>query len=463
MAGGEIDRAARRANAGPHATSLVQLRGVMARRPGGRGAAVREAPGTGAPVQRAVADDVAQMGLADELAKMLARSTRAKALVERADNLGVRVVHGGIHPHTDRAQGSNVLRVVIPPSEKGRAALSSILFELQNALRYHRIDALTARAVSGDIADEDEFAREKIKIELEGMLGTGRIALEHNRSEEGKQPGEKIPVTDFFQPTYLDYLGKLRQNPFLEREAYAASMADAVLDRTHGLGSHRQVYRAQFGAMANAGNRAARERNERLKLRAGQVASMSKLILMGPAVNKLWAETGDGPEVAAWLEHHRESSRWGALREAAMGPLADRLNAEAERGTLKEVLPRMGRQAVGSLYAWIKHTDDGRYQNLAQLLALFLGFYDEKPWLLATHWGALREVAMGLLADRLNVEAEQGKLEEVLPLMGGQAVGSLYAWIEHTEDGRYRNLVQLLALSLGFYNEKPGLLFTSVT
>jgi len=370
-----LEEAAQRANAGPHAASLAGLQSVVAQRACADCEHVRRAMG-GGTVQRAVADDVAAMGLQADFQAMLARSAKARALVARADALGVQVARGGSHAQTVRTQGGGLLRVTVPAGETGRTALQSVFFELQNAVRYDRLEALTARAASGDIADEDEFAREKIKIELAGMIATVEIANEHNQSPEARQAGDAIPYSGFFIPTFADSFLKRREDPSLTRERYAASMADAVLDQPHGQGSHRAVYRNQFRALANPGNREARERNARTRARAEQLSAMSKLIGPGPAVEKLWRETSEGPEVAAWLERHRESAPWGELDAATR---AERLRAELAHGDGEAAIGRMGREAAAALYAWIERNDEGRYRNLAQALGLSLGYYDRAP------------------------------------------------------------------------------------
>lgn len=353
---------AERANAGPHVAGLAALQRVVS------------------PVaQRAVADDVAAMGVGAELQTMLRRSASARTLVQRADALGVQVRRGGAHAHTTRTQGGGQLRVLVPAAQAGMHAIESILFELQNAVRYDRIEALGTRAVSGDIADEDEFAREKIQIELEGMIGTGRIAFEHNvHSEVG--PGQRI--WGMYYPTFNDYRKRWTDDPSLTPQQYAASMADEVLDRPHALGSHRQVYGGQFRALANPGNQGARERNQRLKHQAGQVSAMGKVLGPGPAMKKLWNETEDGPEVAAWLEHHRDARAWAGVHGDTLPAVAESLAQALATGRGEEMIGRLGRGAAKTLYAWIERNDEGEYRNLAQVLGLFLGAYDGRPELL---------------------------------------------------------------------------------
>jgi len=356
-----------RANTGPRVQRLVQLQTALQN-------GARRSPGGTGVIQRAIAEDVATMGLSETFAEILNTSDTATRLVSKADELGVRVSWGGNHPITQRSQGGGVLQVLIPRGYTARQAVSSLVFELSNAVRYTRLEAVGSKAVSGEIADEDEYAREKIKLELEGMLTSGRIGLEAHKGGIDTSSG-------YFLGDYLDYAKQSRENPFLTRSEFIASKADEVLDRPHGLGTHRQVYRGQFRAFANPGNQEARAGNDRLKRLADQTVTVAKLTSMDYAVDKLWRETDSGPDVEQWLAGQQEAARWApvyrAFRQHRLRSTAQRLNAGDV--DLEQELTAMGRDRASELFAWVERNDEGEYRNLSQVLGMYLGYYDESP------------------------------------------------------------------------------------
>lgn len=331
-------------------------------------------------VQRTVAKDLADMGLASGYEAVIGNSTKAQQLIAKADELGVQIRWGGSHAQTVRTQGGDILRVTIPQTDSKTQALEDIVFELNNAVRYDRMQALSQKAVSGEIADEDEFAREKIKIELEGMLTTGRIGFELKKS------GQDIPLDRFFLPTFLDSLKAYKEDPDLTRADFIRSKADEVLDRPHHSGSHRKVYTQQFRDLANDKNLQARERNEHLKGRAGQILTFAKFTDLDDAVKKFFLQTSEGPDVARWVASQSEATRWQPLHAAFknyfMRRKVDALNNEND---LETAIGSLSKSQAATLFAWIERHDEGKYRNLSQLLGLYLGYYDNKPELLRTN------------------------------------------------------------------------------
>jgi hypothetical protein len=353
--------------------ALDAMNGILTRHgspnipiPHGHGAVVSSSSGK-------LMGDIAQMGLGQVVADAIKRSSVAAALIARADGAGVRAIVGGSHASAVRVQGSNIVRVNVPRSDSPLVMLEHLLFELTNAVQQDRHEALSQAVTSGEVADADEYAREKIKIELRGMLHVGHIGLQLHQS------GAKLPSDSFFLPTALRHRQAVKDNPFLEKEEFIASMADEVLDRRHQSGSHREVYRNQFAALANTNNRSARAKNDRARMLAGQVKTLSKVLGAHEAIAKLYRETSEGPAVAAWVARQREATDWaplhGAFQDHEQKTLADRLNKIED---IEAAIMQLGRGRAASLYAWIERHDEGSYSNLSDILAHYLGYHDKR-------------------------------------------------------------------------------------
>ncbi|HTL32236.1 MAG TPA: hypothetical protein VL326_03875 [Kofleriaceae bacterium] len=99
--------------------------------------------------------------------------------------------------------------VYIPKAqEDGLHAMSSFLFELNNAVRYPRFDALESQAKKGAKGglDAKSYARKNVELEVEGMLKLGEVWLAAKK-EAGKSNDKDWAAHDhqFYLQRYLDY------------------------------------------------------------------------------------------------------------------------------------------------------------------------------------------------------------------------------------------------------------------
>lgn len=333
--------------------------------------AIANANSPTSPIQLKIADDLNGLGLGG-IYDVLIRSNLGQRLANKADEMNVRIVAGPGRARTDRAQGSNRITVQVPVAGRSQSdILQDVTFELNNAIRQERFDAANHQAVSGAIADPDEYARRKIEIETEGVLTTGQIGIEL------RNQGVDVALNKMYIPSFLKYNHERQFNPALTRAAYAKETADEVLDRPHELGSHRSVYAQQFENYANPGNKDARDQNTKLRTLADQVITMSKFSNYKHAVQRLINESSEASNVANWVANQRDAKRYKDLYLAFLAERVER-NPEGE-------LPLIGRGDISQLFSWVEHHDEGQYRNLAQILGLHLGYYDERPELLRTN------------------------------------------------------------------------------
>ena len=323
-----------------------------------------------APVQRDIADDLRAMDMGHIL-DFVSQSDRARALIAKANERGVSILRGGWGgAQTAREHGTGRITVSLPPRGADHVqSAQDFIFELHNALRQDRFDALRQQAAGTGILDEDEFARKKMQIEIEGMVGTGKVA------SELRTKGMDIPQNRFFTAAFQRYAIFSRQHPGASLEAFTEGMANEVLDLPHAQGSHRQVYRDQFRALANPANQQARADHPHVRL-AGQIGTMSRVIGRDAAIDKVWlTHEGRATGLVDYLSRHSDSAPHAELRHHMMRGLADRLNGSlAEEPALLQ-----NRGLMASLHSWVEGNDDGRYRNLSQVLGLSLGYYERHP------------------------------------------------------------------------------------
>jgi hypothetical protein len=306
------------------------------------------------------------MGLETILAQALHASPLAARLYAQAQTAGVRAMVGGFHAQAARERGTGIVRVTIPANSSSLVMLEQFLFELTNAVQQPRHEALIDAAKRGEVADGDDYARAKINIEQRGSFRIAKIGMELRRA------GMTITADTFYLPTMATYLKAKKANGSLTEDEFFASQADEVLDRPHGQGSHRIVYRAQFAGFAAPANKDVR----RASALAGQVLTMSKLIPLRDAIGKLFATTTEGASVLDWLGTQQESPRWNPLYQAFLHFVADSLNAS---GNIEAAVTALGRSRAAAVYAWVERHDEGQYSNLSQILGLYLGYYDRHP------------------------------------------------------------------------------------
>lgn len=340
------------------------------------------------PIQCIVADDLNSLGLAEILAYIQLSAT-GKKLMKEADALGVHIVLGRERARTQRLQGSGRIQIQIPIENRDWVdILSNVVFELNNAVRQADFDAASQYAVSGAIADPDQYARAKIRIELNGMLTTGRIGLEMRKA------GLEIPVDKMYIPEYLDYLkerNKPHANPSLTRDQYIMDKQDEVLDRRHELGSHREFYTQQFNNWSNSDNNEARERSAFLRSLADHLIAISKSSSLADAIEALQSseESQHMGALRQWLAEQRDSSYYRELYhtfEAYMGVSPDNddsmktlANELQKVEDIEVALKKLHLKTVEKLYSWIEAHDIGQYRNLIQIVGQYLGYYDNSP------------------------------------------------------------------------------------
>jgi hypothetical protein len=203
----------------------------------------------GNTIQLTVAEDSKNVGLASIYEK-LQKSEKGKKLIEEADKLNVKVSRGKSAGRAFTARGigekENTISIYIPQGiNDEKELLTCMTFELNNAIHQNKFDDLKGRAESGQVSNEREYAKEKIKIELIGMLRTGLIGLQLVKKGELTNPGAKM-----YLPTYLNYRKERDQKgDSYTWENFAEENADTVLDRAHEnnpQNTHRAVYEEQY-------------------------------------------------------------------------------------------------------------------------------------------------------------------------------------------------------------------------
>lgn len=118
---------------------------------------------------------------------LVSASSSGMKLVEEADKAGVKF--GG---YAEDGPGKSAWpytigdTVYIPKAHTDKiTAMSDFLFELNNAVRQPKFADIHAKAAKGNITPK-EYARQKVALEVEGMLRLGKIWFESKKSIGGK-------------------------------------------------------------------------------------------------------------------------------------------------------------------------------------------------------------------------------------------------------------------------------------
>jgi|GEM_PF-3902369 len=333
------------------------------------------------PVQRVIAEDLHRLGQ-DNVYTMLSNTKRGASLIAKADADGVQIISGTGRARTFHPGGGG--RIVVQVQIEGKSEpdiLKDVTFELNNAVRQQRFDNIRAGAASGAIPDKDQYARELIRLEMEGMISTGIIGMELS------QGGQKMHPSQMYISEYLNFRRAKEQNRELTIAAYINSNLDNVLDRKHELGSHREFYNKQFDEYATPRNAEARRNHQTAKqiaLLAYQAVAVAKFTNYLHAVGKLRAETPYAESVQAYVAQHRD--QYPYLHLAFVNDPMFRCAEMLEHSTDKEAdLAAMSKAEAAKLFAWVERNDNGRFRNIAQLLGLHLGHYDGRPELLTAN------------------------------------------------------------------------------
>ena len=197
--------------------------------------------------------DFARLGYGNA-AQFLAMSPTAVSRLDETSNAGVRVAEGFSNGRsmTSRPLGSSQTTVYMNPTLKSGAhqeAAGTFLFEMNNAHRWDRFEALNADAKK-KVGTAPEYAQKKMEIEVEGMLHTGKAGKELVQGKHAALGDLKgWYVTDYL--AYSKRAGELPQDlsPADKKAALGALRSDIArerLDVPHGTTSHRQVYETQF-------------------------------------------------------------------------------------------------------------------------------------------------------------------------------------------------------------------------
>jgi uncharacterized protein DUF4157 len=143
--------------------------------------ATRTEPGTAPAPRKPLLDDFATKF--PDSAALIRQNPESMKLIGEAESAGVQF--GGYSEEGPRKVAwpyTSVKTVYIPRAQSDKIeAMASFLFELNNAIRQPQIEKITERAIAGNITAK-EFARQKVEVELEGMLRLGEIWIKTKES-----------------------------------------------------------------------------------------------------------------------------------------------------------------------------------------------------------------------------------------------------------------------------------------
>ncbi|WP_375757593.1 hypothetical protein [Corallococcus exercitus] len=196
-----------------------------------------------------VLKDFAELGYGNA-AQLLAKSPIAVKRLNETSDADVQVREGSIHGRSHTAQNTSTKKVTVymDPTLKQKSpedAAGTFMFEMNNAYRRPKFDALDDDVRGKKITSASDYAEKKMTLEVEGMLHTGSVGRELavGKHSELKNQGA------FYTTDYLDYASKTQGQTAEQKQAFRLDLAKERMDVKHNGTSHREVYEKQFAGI----------------------------------------------------------------------------------------------------------------------------------------------------------------------------------------------------------------------
>jgi hypothetical protein len=190
--------------------------------------------------------DFAELGYGNA-AQLLAKSDVAVKRLNETSTAGVQVGEGAIHgrSHTSRSTSSGKVVVYMDPTLKTKspeAAAGTFMFEMNNAHRRPKFEALDDDVRTKKITSASDYAEKKMTLEVEGMLHTGMVGRELATKKDAKLED----LSSFYVMDFLKYSKDTQGMGKEQKDAARLSLTRERMDVKHNGTSHREVYEKQF-------------------------------------------------------------------------------------------------------------------------------------------------------------------------------------------------------------------------